>query len=155
MSGANAWVGERVTKQADFDGKRQTRVLEALWRLSGRDQTAAAAAGAMSQSTFWRLIKGQQPIRDDQYPPMARALTQRKSGPGHIDRGRSRSSRGKFDGESFNHEPHRMPAGEQVVVEAAPVRRAPDPSEVAAKCVALVRLDDERPVIVKRHGPEP
>ena len=62
-----------MTKHAEFDGGRQGRTLDRLWRQSGRGQTIAAA-GDMSHSQFWRLLKGHQPLREDQYPQMARAL---------------------------------------------------------------------------------
>ena len=63
-----------MTKRAEFSDSNQASVLERLWRQSGRDQTTAAAAGPMSGSAFWRIIKGRQPLREDQYPAMARAL---------------------------------------------------------------------------------
>lgn len=72
VSGVNAWQGEPVTRRADFNARHQAGVLNGLWLESGLDQTTAAANGGMSQSTFWRLIKGHQPLREDQYPSMAR-----------------------------------------------------------------------------------
>lgn len=75
VSGVNAWQGEPVTRRADFNARHQAGVLNGLWLESGLDQTTAAANGGMSQSSFWRLIKGHQPLREDQYPSMARALS--------------------------------------------------------------------------------
>jgi len=63
-----------MTRRAEFDARHQARVLDGLWRRSGLDQTTAASNGGMSQSLFWRLIKGRQPLREDLHPSMARAL---------------------------------------------------------------------------------
>ena len=63
-----------MTRRADHDKQRQARVLSRYLAVSGRTQTEAAFAGAISYPHFRRFLDGRTPLRDDMYASVARAV---------------------------------------------------------------------------------